>query len=115
MVIQTFGAVMAFISATLFCLAAYRYIVLRTRNRFVLQGLIAYLAHLVGLVVLLFLMPQFGSVTQFAVAFAAPVLLLAACGYFGYRAAETAAGRRLLFASVFLLVSYAITFGVRAG
>ncbi len=113
LVLHTFGAVMGFVSAALFCLAAYRYIVVqgKEKNRLVLQGLIAYVAHLVSLVALALLMSRFESVGQFAVAFSAPVLLLIACAYFGYRA-DTVGGRRLLVASVFLLVSYIVAFGV---
>jgi hypothetical protein len=108
--------VLGFISAALFCLAAYQYIVLqgKEKNRFVLRGLVAYAAHLVSLIALALLMTRLETGRQFAAAFAVPVVLLAACAYFAYRGSEARAGRRLLASVGFLMVSYVIAFGVPA-
>jgi hypothetical protein len=114
LVLQTVGGVMGFISAALFCLAAYQYIVLqgKEKDRVVLRGLIAYAAHLVSLIALALLMARFETQTQRAAAFAVPVLLLVACAYFAYRGSETRAGRRLLASTGFLMVSYLVAFAV---
>ncbi len=113
-ILRTFCGLTVFLSAALFCLAAYQYIVLqgKEKNPFVLRGLVAYAAHLVSLIVLALLMGHFETDRAFAVAFAAPVVLLAACAYFAYRGSEARAGRRLLASTGFLMVYYVIAFSL---
>ncbi len=116
-VLRTFGGVMGFISAALFCLAAYQYVVLqgREKNRYVKRGLLAYVAHLVSLILLALLMVRSEAGRQLATAaFAVPVLLLAACAYFAYRGSEARAGRRLLASVGFLMISYVVAFSLPA-